>query len=51
MLEKIDEHKVPVYLETSTEKNIKFYEKFEFKVMKEAIIPDTRVPAYYMLRK
>ncbi len=51
MLEKIDENKVPVYLETSTEKNVKFYEKLEFIVMKEAIIPDTRVPVYYMLRK
>ena len=51
MLEKIDDHRIPVYLETSTEKNVKFYEKFEFKVMKEIIIPDTQVPGYYMLRK
>ena len=51
MLERIDKQGLPVYLETSTEKNVKFYEKFGFKLMEELIIPTTRMKEYFMLRE
>ncbi len=51
MLEKIDNSKpLPVFLETSTEINVKFYKRFGFEVMKEGIIPDTDVEQWYLLR-
>jgi ribosomal protein S18 acetylase RimI-like enzyme len=52
MLEKIDNSKsLPVFLETSTELNVKFYKKFGFEVVKEGIIPETDVEQWYLLRK
>ena len=50
-LKEIDLQGLPVYLETSTEKNVKFYEKFGFHVAEEVLIPETEVPQYYMLRE
>ncbi len=51
MLEKIDRsNPLPVFLETSTEINVKFYKRFEFEVMKEEIIPETGVKQWYLLR-
>lgn len=50
MLKKIDEQGLPVYLETSLEKNVKYYEKFGFKIMKETLIPGTDVNMWFMLR-
>jgi ribosomal protein S18 acetylase RimI-like enzyme len=51
MLDKIDNsNPLPIFLETSTEINVKFYKKFEFKVVREEIIPDTDVYQYYLLR-
>lgn len=51
MLKKIDEQALPVYLETSLEKNVKYYEKFGFKLIKEALIPETDVNLWFMLRE
>jgi len=51
MLEKIDAtNPLPVFLETSTEINVKFYKRFGFEVMKEGIIPETDVDQWYLLR-
>jgi len=50
MLKKIDEQGLPVYLETSLEKNVKYYEKFGFKLIKEALIPETDVNLWFLLR-
>ena len=51
MLEKIDNtNPLPVFLETSTEINVKFYKRFEFEVVKEGIIPGTDVDQWYLLR-
>lgn len=50
MLKRIDEQGLPVYLETSLEKNVKYYEKFGFKIIKEALIPETDVNLWFMLR-
>jgi len=40
-----------VYLEASLEKNVKYYEKFGFKLIKEALIPETDVNLWFMLRE
>jgi len=50
MLKKIDDQGLPVYLETSLEKNVRYYEKFGFKLIKEALIPETDVNQWFMLR-
>ncbi|MFX0076653.1 MAG: GNAT family N-acetyltransferase [Candidatus Hermodarchaeota archaeon] len=52
MLEKIDfSNPLPIFLETSTEINVKFYKRFEFEVMEEGIIPGTDVEQWFLLRK
>jgi len=51
MLERIDNtNPLPVFLETSTELNVKFYKRFGFEVMREEIIPETDVKQWYLLR-
>ncbi|NVM46625.1 MAG: GNAT family N-acetyltransferase [Candidatus Lokiarchaeota archaeon] len=51
MLEKIDNsNPLPVFLETSTEINVKFYKRFGFEVVKEGVIPETDVEQWYLLR-
>ena len=50
-LKEIDLQGLPTYLETSTEKNVKFYEKMGFYVAEEVLIPETEVRQYYMLRE
>ena len=51
MLEKIDNtNSLPVFLETSTEINVKFYKRFGFEVVKEGIIPETDIEQWYLLR-
>ncbi len=51
MLEKIDDtNPLPVFLETSTEINVKFYKRFGFEVVREGIIPETDVEQWYLLR-
>ena len=51
MLEKIDNsNPLPVYLETSTELNVKFYKRFNFEVMGDEVIPGTDVRQWYLLR-
>ena len=51
MLEKIDKtNPLPVFLETSTEINVKFYKRFGFEVISEGIIPKTDVDQWYLLR-
>lgn len=50
MLKKIDEQGLPVYLETSLEKNVRYYEEFGFNLIKEALIPETDVYQWFMLR-
>lgn len=51
MFEKVDQTKMPIYLETDKEKNVSFYQKHQFKVMDKAPIPNTDIPVWTMLRK
>ncbi len=51
MLDKMDNtNPLPVFLETSTEINVKFYKRFGFGVVREGIIPETDVEQWYLLR-
>jgi len=50
-LEDIDQQGIPAYLETSVERNVKFYEKHGFHVLKEGNILETEVYQYFMLRE
>ena len=51
MLDKIDiTTPLPVFLETSTEINVRFYKRFGFEVVEEGIIPETDVEQWFLLR-
>ncbi len=51
MLKKIDSEGLPIYLETNNEKNLSFYQRYRFEIINHAIIPETDVPLWCMLRK
>ena len=51
MFKIIDNEKLPIYLETNTEKNVGFYQRYGFEVLEYAIIPKTDIPIWCMLRK
>jgi len=51
MFKIIDNEKLPIYLETNTEKNVGFYQRHGFEVLEYAIIPKTDIPIWCMLRK
>ncbi|MHA2393551.1 MAG: GNAT family N-acetyltransferase [Promethearchaeota archaeon] len=51
MLKKIESDRLPVYLETNTEKAVSIYQKFGFEILEHGIIPETDVPLWCMLRK
>jgi len=40
---------IPLYLETETEQNVKFYEKLGFKVVKEIRVPSVNLPMWEMV--
>jgi len=50
-LAEIDEQKLPCYLHTENEKNIHFYEQFGFEVVDKAVIPNSELKAWAMIRK
>jgi len=50
-IEKIATDSLPIFLETSTQRNVNFYERFGFQVMEEEIVPGTNVRQWYLLRK
>jgi ribosomal protein S18 acetylase RimI-like enzyme len=51
MLARIDEERLPCYLETLVEKNVRLYEHFGFEVVEEAPIPKSSLTNWAMLRK
>ena len=51
MLARLDEDKVPCYLETLDEKNVGLYEHFGFKLIDESVIPGTPLTSWAMLRE
>jgi ribosomal protein S18 acetylase RimI-like enzyme len=50
MLARLDEEKLPAYLETSVEDYVALYGHFGFKVIKEAVLPASGTKMWVMLR-
>lgn len=50
MLTRIDNEKLPIYLETTLERNIGFFEYFGFNKLEEIIIPNTSIINWSMIR-
>jgi len=50
MLTRLDEEKLPCYLETQSEKNVAIYRHFGFEVVEESKIPGTTLTHWSMLR-
>ena len=51
MLARIDKEGVPCFLETMTEKNVRFYQHLGFRMIEEADIPKTNLTNWAMLRE
>lgn len=51
LIEKSESMKLPVYLETTTPKNIKMYENFGFKVIHKVDLPIIELPQWSMIRE
>lgn len=49
MLKELDKHEMPAYLETSAEKNIPFYERLGFKVVRRLDLPDEDCPPMWAM--
>ena len=51
LIELAETQGLPIYFETQTEGNVRFYEKFGFEVMKELKLPNFDLQMWYMVRK
>ncbi len=51
LLAMADEAKLPVYLETETESNVRLYERFGFKTLEKMNLPVVNQPMWTMLRE
>jgi len=51
MFDRLDEERMPCYLDTLTEKNAQMYEHLGFKVLEKSDIPDTDITSWAMLRE
>ena len=50
MLRRIDNENLPIYLETTLERNLSFFEYFDFEKLEEIIIPNTNIVHWSMIR-
>ncbi|MDG6222059.1 MAG: GNAT family N-acetyltransferase [Candidatus Bathyarchaeota archaeon] len=50
MLQRLDDEKIPCYLETIDEKNVGFYQRFGFEIIGKSNIPETNFVNWAMLR-
>jgi ribosomal protein S18 acetylase RimI-like enzyme len=50
MLQRLDEMKIPCYLETQSESNVSLYQHYGFEVLEQCIAPDQEIPHWYMIR-
>ena len=50
MLSRVDEEKLPCFLDTMDPKNVRIYERFGFKVVEESQVPGTPLTTWAMLR-
>ena len=51
LIEKAENEGLPIYFETQTEGNVRFYKKFGFEVLNEIILPECNLPMWYLFRK
>lgn len=51
MFERLDSQNLPCYLETTSEKNVPFYQHLGFEVVDENTIPESSVRIWDMIRK
>ena len=51
MFARIDEERLPCYVETQNEKNVPIYQHYGFKVVEEGIFPGSEVNTWAMLRE
>ncbi|MFP4416313.1 MAG: GNAT family N-acetyltransferase [Chitinispirillaceae bacterium] len=50
LLQKCEREKLPIYLETETEENVKMYNRYGFKVLQEIVLPDFGLPMWEMVK-
>jgi ribosomal protein S18 acetylase RimI-like enzyme len=51
LIEKSEKSGIPLYLDTETEVNVRFYERFGFKTLKQITLPLFDLPMWEMLRE
>jgi ribosomal protein S18 acetylase RimI-like enzyme len=51
LIERSESEKKPVYIETSTESNVKMYERFGFVIVNKTILPVVDLPQWEMIRE
>jgi len=51
MLQRLDELKMPAYLETQCKRNIDMYRRWDFELLREEPMPDADLKLYLMLRQ
>lgn len=51
LIDKSEHAGVPIYLETETESNVRMYEHFSFKVVKEITLPIINLPMWELTRE
>lgn len=51
IIDKSKDQNIPVYLETETEENVNFYEKYGFKVVRKIILPIINQSMWEMIRE
>jgi ribosomal protein S18 acetylase RimI-like enzyme len=49
-LKHLDKKKLPIWLVTTTKRNLGFFEKFDFSILEEIIIPNTNIVSWFMVR-
>lgn len=51
LIREADEKKLPIYLETATQRNVSMYQRRGFKVMQEVMHPIINLPQWAMIRE
>lgn len=51
MLERIEKERVPIWVEINSERNVSFYQHFDFYIIEEIIIPKTNIVNWFMIRE
>ena len=51
LIEKSERIGIPIYLETETEDNVKMYERYGFKTVKQITLLNINLPMWEMLRE